>query len=76
MATGVRRASNLPTMIRAPSTGLPVDELKTVPLIVPLSAGLRFSKPGTPSVSLPPVGSSSLVWLSAEVPMPRWANTE
>ena len=76
VATGVARASNLPSMIRAPSIGLPVEGLNTVPLMVPFRAGLRFSKPGTPSVSLPPVGSSSVVVLCAEVPMPRWANTE
>ena len=76
VAIGVARASKRPSMIRAPSTGLPVEALRTVPVIVPFSAGLRLSKPGTPSVSLPPVGSASLTVLCAERPMPRWAKTE
>jgi hypothetical protein len=55
---------------------LPVEALNTVPLIVPFRLGLRLSKPGTPSVSLPPVGSDSEMVLCAETPMPRSAKTE
>ena len=69
-AIGVTPASSVPRMTLASETGAPVVALVTLMVIVPLRAGFWWVNDGVGSMSLAPVGSSSVTSLAAPVPMP------